>query len=201
MAPQVGLEPTTLRLTAECSAIELLRNKDVGETFASPTMGSGDDLPSRAVSSQVLSACGGLTSVFGMGTGGTLQLLSPEIVYRFQGDAPGPRLPASALYRLPPSLLASAFYGIRLCFRLPLLRLPPSRVPCLRAPLSLCAPAASALRFRFAPAHPENRTGKVDLDSTKRTSVRPLRLASAFPLPLRFASGLFSRLQIKPSTD
>ena len=25
-APQVGLEPTTLRLTAECSAIELLRN-------------------------------------------------------------------------------------------------------------------------------------------------------------------------------
>ena len=27
MAPQVGLEPTTLRLTAECSAIELLRIK------------------------------------------------------------------------------------------------------------------------------------------------------------------------------
>ena len=26
MAPQVGLEPTTLRLTAGCSAIELLRN-------------------------------------------------------------------------------------------------------------------------------------------------------------------------------
>jgi hypothetical protein len=26
MAPEVGLEPTTLRLTAECSAIELLRN-------------------------------------------------------------------------------------------------------------------------------------------------------------------------------
>ena len=26
MAPQVGLEPTTLRLTAECSAIELLRH-------------------------------------------------------------------------------------------------------------------------------------------------------------------------------
>ena len=25
MAPQVGLEPTTLRLTAECSAIELLK--------------------------------------------------------------------------------------------------------------------------------------------------------------------------------
>src|ERR1017187_319108 len=27
MAPEVGLEPTTLRLTAECSAIELLRNR------------------------------------------------------------------------------------------------------------------------------------------------------------------------------
>jgi hypothetical protein len=26
LAPEVGLEPTTLRLTAECSAIELLRN-------------------------------------------------------------------------------------------------------------------------------------------------------------------------------
>ena len=28
LAPQVGLEPTTTRLTAECSAIELLRNND-----------------------------------------------------------------------------------------------------------------------------------------------------------------------------
>jgi hypothetical protein len=27
MAPQVGLEPTTLRLTAGCSAIELLRSE------------------------------------------------------------------------------------------------------------------------------------------------------------------------------
>ena len=31
MAPQVGLEPTTLRLTAGCSAIELLRS--VAGTF------------------------------------------------------------------------------------------------------------------------------------------------------------------------
>ena len=29
MAPQVGLEPTTTRLTAECSAIELLGNASV----------------------------------------------------------------------------------------------------------------------------------------------------------------------------
>ena len=39
----------------------------------------GNVLLSRAVSSQVPSACGGLTSVFGMGTGGALQPLSPEI--------------------------------------------------------------------------------------------------------------------------
>ena len=39
---------------------------------------SGNDLLSRAVSSQVPSALKGLTSVFGMGTGGTLSPLSPE---------------------------------------------------------------------------------------------------------------------------
>ena len=71
MAPQVRLELTTPRLTAECSAIELLRN-----------MESGDDLSSRAVSSQVLSTLKGLTSVFGMGTGGTPSPLSPEIGWR-----------------------------------------------------------------------------------------------------------------------
>ena len=68
-APQVGLEPTTLRLTAECSAIELLRN-----------MESGGDLLSRTVTSQVPSALKGLTSVFGMGTGGTPSSLPPEMV-------------------------------------------------------------------------------------------------------------------------
>ena len=68
MAPQVGLEPTTTRLTAECSAIELLR-----------IIESGSDLLSRAVSSQVPSARRGLTSVFGMGTGGSLLPLPPEI--------------------------------------------------------------------------------------------------------------------------
>ena len=41
---------------------------------------SGGDLLSRAVSSQVPSALKGLTSVFGMGTGGTPSPLPPEIV-------------------------------------------------------------------------------------------------------------------------
>ena len=40
---------------------------------------SGGDLLSRAVSSQVPSALKGLTSVFGMGTGGTPSPLPPEI--------------------------------------------------------------------------------------------------------------------------
>ena len=86
LAPQVGLEPTTLRLTAECSAIELLRNVQMLQRLLYPCsilLESGDDLLSRAVSSQVPSACGGLTSVFGMGTGGSLQLLSPEILFSF----------------------------------------------------------------------------------------------------------------------
>ena len=61
MAPQVRLELTTLRLTAECSAIELLRN----------ILESGDYLLSRLVSKQVPSTFKGLTSVFGMGTGGS----------------------------------------------------------------------------------------------------------------------------------
>ena len=78
VAPQVRLELTTLRLTAECSAIELLRH--VGRNCFRTYLESGGDLLSRAVSSQVPSALKGLTSVFGMGTGGTPSPLPPEIV-------------------------------------------------------------------------------------------------------------------------
>ena len=48
-------------------------------------MDSGSDLSSRAVSSQVPSALRGLTSVFGMGTGGTPSSLPPEIVNFLNG--------------------------------------------------------------------------------------------------------------------
>ena len=83
VAPQEGLEPTTLRLTAECSAIELLRHF---EWIMHPLiLESGGDLLFRAVSSQVPSALKGLTSVFGMGTGGTLSPLPPETVSLFGG--------------------------------------------------------------------------------------------------------------------
>ena len=80
LAPQVGLEPTTLRLTAECSAIELLRIIGADDLSSAP-LESGDDLLSRAVASQVPSARRGLTSVFGMGTGGSLLPVSLEIVF------------------------------------------------------------------------------------------------------------------------
>ena len=49
------------------------------DTLSSVQLESGGDLLSRAVSSQVPSALKGLTSVFGMGTGGTPSPLPPEI--------------------------------------------------------------------------------------------------------------------------
>ena len=102
LAPPVRLELTTLRLTAECSAIELRRNM-VERNLSSP-MGSGGDLCSRAVSSQVLSALKGLTSVFGMGTGGTPSPLPPEIMSLYRAllafirtaRIPNPRSPPGA---------------------------------------------------------------------------------------------------------
>ena len=154
VAPQVRLELTTLRLTAECSAIELLRiiRGLWRDSFACPvaclsasgtfTLGfgsrpgfalrfclalapprlrrsprpasascpaapfflmfwereklsflpllldPGNFLLSQAVPSSVPSAFGGLTSVFGMGTGGALQLSSPETFRREASLAP-----------------------------------------------------------------------------------------------------------------
>src|SRR5262249_34461943 len=46
MAPQAGLEPATLRLTAGCSAIELLRN--AGRTNARGVNINTSDLPRKA---------------------------------------------------------------------------------------------------------------------------------------------------------
>ena len=111
VAPQVRLELTTLRLTAECSAIELLRIilPSFGASLLSVWLAClaslalaflrfvwereklpflplpvdpGNFLLSQAVPSPVPSAFGGLTSVFGMGTGGALQLSSPETFRR-----------------------------------------------------------------------------------------------------------------------
>jgi hypothetical protein len=46
MAPQVGLEPTTLRLTAGCSAIELLRSGETDQALRL-TIGVHHSIPRR----------------------------------------------------------------------------------------------------------------------------------------------------------
>ena len=121
VAPQVRLELTTLRLTAECSAIELLRNIfsfslplcyslifESGKNFRSSRspLDPGNFLLSQAVPSSVPSAFGGLTSVFGMGTGGALQLSSPETFLR--GAPLASRPLRFALFAFAPRLLRSA---------------------------------------------------------------------------------------------
>ena len=68
MAPQVGLEPTTDRLTADSSTTELLRNNIIA--WQRPTLTGGNP--------QLPSALKSLTSVFGMGTGVTSLLLLPD---------------------------------------------------------------------------------------------------------------------------
>ena len=70
MAPQVGLEPTTDRLTADSSTTELLRNNKINAAWQRPTLtGTKFQLPSALRS---------LTSVFGMGTGVTFSPLLPD---------------------------------------------------------------------------------------------------------------------------
>ena len=106
LAPQVGLEPTTLRLTAACStdwAIEECKEKIIcgsqwwkrtgttknkmswkaGETPNLSVIYVGTALSSQAVASQVFSTLMSLTSVFGMGTGGPSSPLAPTIQSRY----------------------------------------------------------------------------------------------------------------------
>ena len=67
MAPPVGLEPTTPRLTAACSTD---RAKEAYRRRQAPPKKCWRYLFFRPVSRQVSSAQVSLTSVFGMGTGG-----------------------------------------------------------------------------------------------------------------------------------
>ena len=68
MAPLVGLEPTTYRLTAERST------NWAKEEYINP----GNFLSFQQGNPQVFSALKSLTSVFGMGTGISSLLSSPE---------------------------------------------------------------------------------------------------------------------------
>ena len=123
-------------------------------------LGSGGVLSSRAVSSQVLSALMGLTSVFGMGTGGTPSPLPPEIVsnvglrcYALQTDY----LPKVSfvlllgMFRPRPAPPLSLL--LRPCFRCRFFFTPAAFHPCR------CGPPASVHRrvLRFLPARPFTR--------------------------------------------
>ena len=114
-------------------------------------MESGGDLLSRAVSSQVPSALRGLTAVFGMGTGGTLSSLPPEMVAIHFADL------------APPSGFALAFASVLSllsALSLPLSSLC-SRASCFRSPRSFAVCFAFAPLFRFA--HPDNCTSNDSL--------------------------------------
>ena len=71
LAPPVGLEPTTLRLTAACSTNRAIEEYESGPAWPTrPLCLCWRYLSSRPVSRQVFSAQVSLTAVFGMGTGG-----------------------------------------------------------------------------------------------------------------------------------
>ena len=146
------------------------------EVFRLPLRGTGSDLSSRAVSSQVLSALESLTTVFGMGTGGTSPSLPPV---NFRGgfrSFPSAQIPscfpfgplalcfASVLSRtlsllLPASLRSVCFLPFG--FPLPLLRSwplcsvlsPSGPLPSFRISASLSVPSLCFLAFpgAFAP--------------------------------------------------
>ena len=50
LAPQVGFEPTTLRLTAECSTVELLRSKKEGFLHNTPHSLAAAKMPHETAS-------------------------------------------------------------------------------------------------------------------------------------------------------
>src|ERR1017187_1344724 len=58
LAPQVGLEPTTLRLTAECSTIELLRSSGVLSLKQTPGRGVKFRVAARTASNHLVEQLG-----------------------------------------------------------------------------------------------------------------------------------------------
>ena len=103
-----------------------------------PSLESGGVLISRAVASQVPSALRGLTSVFGMGTGGTLLPSSPEWFQAIAGlRLCCLKLIALSCSRLPALASLVLARGCCTCFR----------SCCLRVALALLA---FALRFALA---------------------------------------------------
>ena len=140
-------------------------------------MESGGDLFSRAVSSQVPSALKGLTSVFGMGTGGTPSPLPPEIV-ALLGLRTFRLVSCFQAFALPLLFLRSVSTCPRLLFCLfgksSSSQNEPSPSGCLSFLPSGLLTLSAAL-----PAH------QVQCVLRSRASVRPLPgLPSAYPRPL-----------------
>ena len=71
MAPQVGFEPTTDRLTADSSTTELLWNHKIKKNCLAASYSNGTSV-------QLPSALESLTAVFGMGTGVASPPLPPD---------------------------------------------------------------------------------------------------------------------------
>ena len=85
MAPQVRLELTTDRLTADCSTTELLRNNVIIYRIKFITYLTDQRRPTLTGGNpQLPSALKSLTSVFGMGTGVTSLPSSLDYVSIFQ---------------------------------------------------------------------------------------------------------------------
>ena len=167
----------------------------------------GNFLLSQAVPSSVPSAFGGLTSVFGMGTGGALQLSSPETFLR---GAPLASRPLRFALRFRVAFLPLGSLPPPRTFKTAQVRVDQQTFTLLRLSLAFPrAPSASAAftlaqafrlrsastrfpRFRFAlTPHLQNCTGsRVDqlvkhssLSFFSRSSPRPISIAKLHTLP------------------
>jgi hypothetical protein len=80
MAPQVGFEPTTDRLTADCSTTELLWNVSQLMLLKAVFIQPGNVLLLQGREPQLPWALESLTTVFGMGTGVSSPLSPPDFV-------------------------------------------------------------------------------------------------------------------------
>ena len=147
---------------------------------------SGGDLSSRAVSSQVLSALKGLTSVFGMGTGGTPSPLPPEII-SFLG--------AEVVKLSLPSYLPKVLYPLLEVDRcLPaFLQLPPFRLLTFRVTL-LAYQVCCVLRFHTPLLAPADTPWQLHIEKTLisltlvsfallKSSPRPISINNLHVLP------------------
>ena len=72
---------TYIRVSPDLNDQRIKKRRSVSKPDKPSELKSGDDLSSRSVSRQVLSARESLTSVFGMGTGGSFLPLSPLWLY------------------------------------------------------------------------------------------------------------------------